>query len=489
MSVDSLPAQEQVIAFHPNRQALAFHEKAQFATGDVVDGVINFGVATFIFYYLTAVCGLSGTVAGTMLALSTISDAFLDPLIGSISDHTRSRFGRRLPYMFAAAVPTAVSFALLFSVPSFLTGWTLAAYVGIVLLSLRLSMSFYFLPYAAVGAELSTDYAERSIVFAYRTFFNCVGNIVLLVLGYWVFMYGPKGLLDRVAYSHFGWTCAAVALIAGLTSAFAILSLRGRLRPVDPKGVGSLHLTNEIRDIVRSRSFWFLFLCCLLFWTSAGLAATLGIHANLYFWRLPPDIIGLLPLIAIIGYAAGIPLCTLLLQSFEKRNVALMGLTLTCGTQLFPAPLRLLGLLPDGDALYWILGIVSFLGGMAGTCAFVPWGSMMADAADEHELLFGSRREGLYFAGLFLSIKAAVGLGGFLGGTCLDLIHFPRDVASIATHPLPPDVVTNLGLVQGPLAALIGVASALVLLGYRIDRQELARIQLGIAKRNAQGNR
>lgn len=477
--------QEQRAAFHA--APLSFIDKTQFATGDLVDGIINFGVGTFIFYYLTAVCGLSGTVTGTILVLSTVSDALLDPLIGSISDSTRSRFGRRLPYMFAAAFPTALFFALLFSIPLEFKGMVLAGYVALILLCLRLSTSFYFLPYAAVSAELSTDYAERSLVFAWRTLLNCVGNIILLVLGYWVFMHGQQGLLSHASYAGFGWTCAAIALGGALTSAFAVARLRGRLRPVEPGGIRSLRIVSEVREISRNRSFWYLFLCCLLFWTAIGVAATLGIHANLYFWHLPANIIGLLPLINILGYAVGVPLCTLTLKRFEKRNVALIGLALTSATQLFPVPLQLLGLLPQGEPLYVFLGVIAFLAGVAGTFAFVPWGSMMSDAADEHELLFGSRREGLYFAGLLLSVKAAAGVGGFLGGLCLDLIHFPRDVASIATHPLSHDVATNLGLVQGPLPALIGIASALTLLGYHIDRPALERIQTAIAQRHARG--
>lgn len=478
-------ASETAAEFQPGRKPLSFWDKTQFANGDMIDGVINFSVGTFIFYYLTAVCGMSGTVAGTILVISTVSDAFLDPLIGSISDNTRSRFGRRLPYMFVAALPTALFYGLLFSIPMQFKGWVLAGYAGFILLGLRISTSFYFLPYAAVSAELSTDYSERSSVFAYRTFLNCIGNVVVLVLGYFVYMHGAAGLINRSAYVGYAWTSGIVALASGLISAFAVRRLADRLRPVETAGVRNLNMINEVRDVARNPSFWYLFFCCLLFWTAIGVAATLGIHLNLYFWHLPANVIGTLPLIGIFGYAVGVPLCTWTLQYFEKRNVSLVGILLMCSTQLFPVPLQLLGLLPTGDALYTFLGIVVFLGGVAGTFTFVPWGSMMSDAVDEHELLFGSRREGLYFAGLFLSVKAAAGVGGFLGGIALDLIHFPRDVTTIATHPLSAEIVRNLGLVQGPLAAVIGMASAFTLLGYHIDKKKLAHIQQQIADRHA----
>jgi GPH family glycoside/pentoside/hexuronide:cation symporter len=476
---------EPTVVLQPDRRALSFFDKTQFATGDVIDGIVNFGVGTFIFYYLTAVCGMSGTVAGTILVISTVSDAFLDPLIGSISDNTRSRFGRRLPYMFVAVLPTALFYGLLFSIPVEFKGTVLALYAGFILLALRISTSFYFLPYAAVSAELSTDYSERSSVFAYRTFINCIGNIVVLVLGYWVFMHGAEGLIDRGAYVGYAWTSGAVALAGGLISALAVRRLADRLRPVETSGIRNMRMLTDVREIMQNSSFWYLFFCCLLFWTAIGVGATLGIHLNLYFWHLPGDVIGLLPIIGILGYAVGVPLCTFTLQFFEKRNVSLVGILLMCSTQLFPVPMQLMGLLPAGAGLYTFLGIIVFLGGVAGTFTFVPWGSMMSDAVDEHELLFGTRREGLYFAGLLLSVKAAAGVGGFVGGLALDLIHFPQDVSTIATHPLSPEIVRNLGLVQGPFAALIGMASAFTLLGYHINKARLAHIQQQIAERNA----
>lgn len=466
------------------RPALKVHDKAFFAAGDIVDGTINFGIGVFIFYYLTAVCGLSGTVAGAILAISTICDAVLDPLIGSISDNTHTRYGRRLPYMLTAALPMALAFALLFSIPAGLHGWALAAYAGAALLVGRLAMSFFVLPYSATSAELSTDYTERSVIFAYRTFFNCIGNMTLLVFGYWVFMRGQQGLLDRGAYAGFGWTVAAIALAAALTSTFSTYTQRERLRtPAVTHRIGLRQLAAEVAEVAGNRSFRSLFLCCLLFWVSLGMVATLNIYASLYFWRLPQNVIGTLPLVNIAGYAVAVPFSTWLLRWFEKRDVAMIGFALMSAMALLPAPLRILGLLPDGPALYAILGVVAFLVGFAGTCGFVSCGSMMSDAVDEHELLFGARREGLFFAGLLFSVKAAAGLGGLFGGVALDLIHFPRNLAATGAHiVVAPDVVTKLGIMYGPVPAVLGIASAIVLMGYRISRTELARIQAEIAK-------
>ncbi|MCC7274510.1 MAG: MFS transporter [Alphaproteobacteria bacterium] len=466
------------------RGRLPLRVKTLFSIGDIVDGTVTYGVAIFLFYYLTAVCGMSGATAGTILVLSTVIDGVADPFVGSISDNTNARLGRRLPYMFASGLPTALAFGLIFSIPAFPPGWMLALYAGVVLLALRLATSFFFLPYASLSAELSDDYTERSFVFAYRTFFNCVGNIILLVLGYWVFMRGHEGLLDRGAYAAFGWTIAAVALAASLISAFGALPQLPQLRRLNvPTQFGLRQLVRELTEVFQARSFLSLFLSTLLFWTSAGLAATLGVHANLYFWKLPDEVVATLPLVNIAGFVAGLPLSAYLTHRFEKREVALIGLFATCGVQFVAAPLAILGVLPTGTALHIILGAIAFAGGMAGTCAFVAWGSMMSDAVDEHELLFGSRREGVYFAGLTVSIKAATGIGGLLAGLSLDIIGFPSDLANADLAAIAPATLDAIGIVQGPVAGLLGIGGVILLRRYRIDRKELARIQAELAAR------
>src|SRR5438552_6249364 len=156
----------------PDQPPLKVREKALYAAGDMVDGTVAYAIAAYLFYYLTADCGLSGSLASGALAVSIVVDAVMDPAIGFISDNTRSRWGRRHPYMLLSAIPTAAALGLIFSVPASLTGGALFAYVLAILLLLRVGMSAFTLPYAALGAELTNNYTERSTVVAYRTFFN-----------------------------------------------------------------------------------------------------------------------------------------------------------------------------------------------------------------------------------------------------------------------------------------------------------------------------
>jgi GPH family glycoside/pentoside/hexuronide:cation symporter len=135
---------------------LTAREKATYAAGDVAEGGLNFALATFLLFYLTAVCGLPGSLAGLALFLSLMVDSVLDPIIGYMSDHTRSRWGRRHPFLIGASAPLALGLALIFNLPP-LSGGALFGFVLGLLLVKRALQSMFFLSYGAMGAELWGD--------------------------------------------------------------------------------------------------------------------------------------------------------------------------------------------------------------------------------------------------------------------------------------------------------------------------------------------
>jgi GPH family glycoside/pentoside/hexuronide:cation symporter len=150
--------------------------------------------------------------------------------------------------------------------------------------------------------------------------------------------------------------------------------------------------------------------------------------------------------------------------------------------------LRIVGILPPGPITITVLTTNAFFAGIAITFLTVGFQSMMADAADEHELLFGARREGLYFAGLSFSTKAASGLGGFIAGLALDAIAFPADLAAKGGDKahLPLSTVNDLGFIYGIVPAAMTCACILLVTFYRIDRKAHANIQADLVVRRAQ---
>jgi GPH family glycoside/pentoside/hexuronide:cation symporter len=476
-------------ANHASRSSrLGLGALSVYGSGALVENITTWVVGSLLLFYLTIICGLSGSEAGAALGITLVVDSVIDPVVGSISDNSRSRHGRRHPLMLASIIPIVVAFGLLFSVPRGLSGLPLFAYALATLLSLRVAISFFYVPYMALGAELTDDYAERSTVVAGRVFFTVLGGLTAAFLTWGVFLKGPRGRYDAAAYSPLAWTFGAIVAFGALLSTLGTLRARGRLHAA-PEGrrFGLGQFFAEVIEVLRNRSFVSLFLPCLILFTALGVAGALTLHANTFFWKLSSPQILILGLLLPVGVFGGIFAAGMLARAIEKRSAAMLGLAMIGLSQLGPVTLRLTGVIPAAAALP-TLGAAVVIGGIGAGIATIAFQSMMADATDEHEHLFGARREGLYFAGITLSAKASSGLGAWIGGITLDLIGFPHGIAAtpalLAT--IPAATIRNLGIAYGPGASIFTAVAVAVLFGYKLNKTGHTRILEELNRRRAE---
>src|SRR5471030_2988005 len=441
--------------------ALRFGTKLAYSCGATLDSLISHSLNIFLLFYVTAVCGLSAGLAGAALAVGLVVDAIAEPIIGSVSDSLHSRLGRRLPLMMVGLPVAMLSFVLIFSLPSGLSEGALFVLLTVLSTALRMSLSLFNLPYTALGAELSDGYVERSRIAIWRWGIGVLGALGGLALGFAIFFKGEGGLARRAAYGHYALTMAAAMTVLAVIAMRAVYATRGRQHaPVAHAGRLLHRLVAEMREVFRSRSFRLLFISALLFFVAQGVTSSLGLHANTYFWRL------------------GGP------------QVQVVTLSFVCGllaTQGGPATLRLLGLLPfDGQALVAALSASGAIGGALMTVAAVAFMSMMADAVDEHELLFGSRREGLYFAGWAFAGKAATGGGALISGLMLQAIAFPSRLADAgAAATLPAGTTDWLGFLYGPGAAMLALLGVVIVWRYPHNRRAHADILAALSRRRS----
>ncbi|WP_221364492.1 MFS transporter [Sphingomonas jinjuensis] len=455
-----------------------------YSAGALLDGIAGQGVNIFLFFYVTTVAGLSAALAGIALAVGLAVDAVVDPLIGSLSDNSRSRFGRRLPFMMMGLPATAAFLIAMFSLPSGWSQLTLFAWLTFLSIGLRVGMSLFLLPYNAVGAEISDDYTERSSIAMWRWAFAMVGALVAIVLGFGVFLGGDGGLSRRGGYTPLAISLAAIAAVGALIAMRTLASMRDRQHVVAANQPGSLHLRllAEVGEIFRNQSFRTLFIGALLLFTSLAIHSSLGLHANTYFWRLSAAQIQIVTLSLFAGLLLGAPLAAPMLARIEKRTVLLIGMVGLASSTSLPATLRLLGLFPfEGQTLVAVLSAAVLLGGMLMAAAGIAFASMMADAADEHEHLFGARREGLYFAGWAFATKAASGLGSLVSGLALQAIGFQS--AGGGAVRLTAGTIRWIGLINGPGAGVLALAAAALCLFYRLDAKRHAAIRRDLGAR------
>jgi GPH family glycoside/pentoside/hexuronide:cation symporter len=188
-----------------------------------------------------------------------------------------------------------------------------------------------------------------------------------------------------------------------------------------------------------------------------------------------------------ISIMVGVPFARLLIARVEKRTACMLGLGVLIASLTVIHGLRALGVIaPTGNTAMWMLIVNVGIAGFGLAFPVVAYPAMMADAADEHEMLFGARREGLYFAGLGFAAKAATGLGQVAAGFALDALHFPKAAGMTVNAVVPEHVLRLLILAWGPFAALFGVGSTIALIWYGVTRTRHAEIAQRLVMKRAE---
>lgn len=465
---------------------LPFGVKLAFGVGEAAEGIKNGSLATFLLFYYSQVLGLSPALTATAVGTSVIMDGLDDPLVGSISDHWKSKWGRRHPFMFVSAVPFALSLFLLFN-PLVESEGALFVWLIVFTNLTRFALTLFYVPHAALGAEMSNDYAERSSLAGYRVFFTYFGTLSAFMLGWGVFFRSTpqlkNGQLNAAAYPPFGASLAVLIVVVILWSAWGTRSVIPHLPR--PQAEAPLRLwgalARVVKDVVsaaRAKSFRWLFLGVLILYVVIGIGSSLNLYMYTYFWEITPAQIVWLSPAYLVGTLLGTPLCPWAQRRFGKKPMLLFGTGSWAFWQAAPVCLRLLGVLPDNGSdllVPTLLGIAVFQG-LCTVHSNVAYAAMLADTVDEQELATGKRQEGIFFAAGSFSIKATSGLGAILAGIGLNVIAWPTGAHIRSAADVPPNTITHLGILFGPFVAAFGLLCLLCYYRYSLTRERHAEI-------------
>jgi GPH family glycoside/pentoside/hexuronide:cation symporter len=455
--------------------ALTLRTKLFYGFGSVAFGVKDNGFAFLLLLYYNQVLGLPERWVGLGIMIALMVDAFFDPIVGYLSDHLHSRWGRRHPFMYAAAVPVALSYYLLWTPPAGLSPRWLFAYFVVVAILVRTFITFYEIPSSSLAAELTDHYDERTSILSFRYFFGWWGGLTMAVLAFAVFLQPDAehavGVLNPAGYRLYGLTASLLMVVAILVSALGTHSHIPHLRLPPAKRLrGLTGAVREARETLSNRSFLALFGAGFFSAMAAGLAAALNIYFNTFFWELTSNQISLLVLANFPSAAAALAIAPGLSARYGGKKPAAIR-TAVAACLLGPAAivLRLLGLFP-GNHSPWLLPIL-----LVGNCIVVTLiilssilvASMVADVVEDSELSTGRRSEGLFFAANSFVQKSVSGVGIFGSTVLLSAIGFPRGAQPGA---VAPGVVRNLGLIYIPVLVLLYSGALAFLSMYRISR-------------------
>jgi Na+/melibiose symporter-like transporter len=466
--------------------------KLAYGLGQAAEGIKNYSFEWFLFFYFSQVLGLRASLAGAAMAVTLVFDAATDPIVGSLSDGFRHRWGRRLPFLYASALPLGVSFWALFSPPAGLGQLGLFLWLTLGSIAVRSAMALYHVPHLALGAELSNDYQERTGIVGYRLMFAVAGSLAVAWLGWTVFFAKRPGFengqLDAAAYPGFGLVFGAVMTVVIVASSLGTHSRIPWLPGPPERGepVGLARIRRELGEALRNRSFFFLFVGVVIFFVTRGVQQTLGLHMFTYFWKLDPAEIKRVLLAMVLAFAFGLPVWALVSGRIDKKPTLLTGIVWFSVLNLLPPAAALAGMWPEAGSPGYLGGLLACmaLAAFGGAGGLVAAGSMMADVADEHELSTGRRQEGIFFGAISFSGKAASGVGHLIAGAALELIAFPKQAAP---SEVPAELLRSLGIVYGPGIMVLAIVALPFLVRYRLDRARHAEIKSALEERRLAG--
>jgi glycoside/pentoside/hexuronide:cation symporter, GPH family len=441
-------------------------------------GAVPFGAKAQLFglllLFYNQLLGLPAAAVSTVIAASIVLDAVWDPLVGQISDTTRSRWGRRHPYLYGAAVPLALSFALLWRPPA---GWSqaaLIAWLAVFAILTRLLVSLHEIPSAALMPELTRNYDERTALVGLRSLFGNLGVGISFVLAFGVFLRSspehPFGQLNRAGYAPFGATIAGVMLVTILLSALGTHHVIPRLYTPRPQSGGTVARVRAIGQTLWSRNFAAIAAASMLHGINLGVHGGLAVYFTTYYWRLPAEKILWLGLLSAPAPPLAAAFSPVFAKRWGKRN-ACVGLFLTAiALGHLPLVAGLLGWMPPAGSVAQFaillanLSVVTFIG----TSGSIIVTSMFADIVEDTEFRTGRRSEGLLLAADTFLTKLSAGMAIAVPGLLLTLVAFPPHAEPVA---LNPQVMRRLAFFSLPLWIALGLASTGMLLFYRIDRR------------------
>lgn len=477
------------IATSPARPNVGWLTTLLYGIGAASTGVKMRALSSFLLIFYNQSLGLAPTTVALAISIITVFDAVVDPLTGFASDRLRSRWGRRHPFMYAAALPVAGAFYLLWNPPNGLSDGALFAWLLVCLMALRLFDTFFELPSLALGPELVQDYDGRTVLVSSRIFFRTMAGVLFAVAAFQIFL--PEsggGVAGREGYRSFAIAGSAVMFASILTSAIATHRFIPWLAKPEPKPLSSLSFFADVWRLLRNRPARIMLAVGMLVAIVNGARSGLEIYFGLYFWALDQAQLAIITAVTAAGTLLGAVVAPQLSRRLGKRLGVLCGYVGAIAVSLLPILARLAGWLPPGHSqiTFSILVGQALCQGLLYVVTAVLMNAMLADVVEDVEVESGRRAEGLLFSADAFFSKAVSGLGVLIAGGVLALVGFPKDAR---LQGVAPEVAWNLGAAFLPLTLVFSLAVIFLLAAFPIDRHRHAANLAELGARRAADDR
>jgi sugar (glycoside-pentoside-hexuronide) transporter len=417
----------------------------------------NFALVLVVVYfpkYSIDTLLIAPATVGLVFGLARIWDAISDPFAGYLSDRTKTRMGRRRPWIAASILPLALFTWMCWHPPASLEGGVLVAWMTISILGFNTAITVFFVPHQALGAELSDETHARTRLFGVRQLAATVGAALAMV--------GGVGWINAADDPRAAASLVALITIAVFVSTAAVAAVRLR-EPVGHRDRGGTSPYASFGDVLRNPHARVLF--GVIFVDNLGSGAVMVAMAFFVDYVIgTPKGIGL-----VFAFYTGTQLLTIyawvrLSRTIGKKRTWYTGI----GVQTM-GYLCIFFLVGEGSL--WTMCALICLTAAGSVCGSVLGSAILADVIDWDELATSERKEGTYYSGYMLLTKGSSGVMAMVAGWALSAVGFaPNQVQDAETQLVIRALITVV-----PAVCILG--GALLLTRFRLTEDEHARIR------------
>ncbi len=428
--------------------------KLGFGAADLGGNLFFTAMGFWTLNYLTDTVGLAAAAAGAAVMIGKLWDAVTDPMMGFISDRTRTRWGRRRPYLLFAAVPLALTMWYFFSAPSIQSPAWMAVWAAFALCLLNTAYTVVNIPYSSLTPELTKDYHERSSLNGYRFGFAVIGTILgagaVLPL---VDLFKP----DKAAgFSFMGGVLGALMAISTLVTFLAVKEPDHSHEPVPTEKFFPTFLA-----VFKNKPYVIVLITYALHLTALNFMQGILVYYFKYIYG-NEGLTTMAMILLLVTAMAFIPVSVLVSKKIGKKRtyqISFAVLAVSC-----------LAIWAFGHVLGsgFFLGVMVFAGIGVGFGYVAPW-AMVPDAIEVDAIRTGNRKEGAFYGMWTFTSKVGTSLAIALTGVILGAAGY---AANLGTQS--PATLSAIRLIIGPIPAVVFIAAILLIERYPIDEKTYA---------------
>jgi len=451
-----------------SKDVLKTREKIFYGLGDMGNNVAYGAVGFYFVFFLTDVAGISPVWAGYIFMIVRIWNAVCDLIMGVVSDQTKTRFGRRRPFLLFGAIPLGIGFALLWMVP-FKENVPLIIYYTLIGILFNTLYSFVSIPYNALLPELSQDYDERTSISGYKMALSFVGSLLSAMgVTFIVDTLYPGKSMYAVSFPVMG---RALAIILSICILFAFVGTKERVEASTSKNQGNIW--SNLKSLIKLREFKLVLGVFIFNMVSFDIIMALYIYYMKYALKISDSLSYIFMAIPLVAAVIVTPMWVGISNKIGKQKTYIIAAI------YFLIPLFSCMFIPSGNIVFTV--VVTIMIGVGISASQVLVFSILPDVVEVDELKSGVRREGVIYGATMLLYKISSAIIVALVTATMGWFGYVESTGNAIVEQ-SASTIFGIRLLMSCMPALCLILSVLFIRKLSFDKENFDNVKKSIAK-------